>query len=72
MKDKTTAQIARENNWVVGTKLKASEKKRFDRYFQITAIGLQIVLGIPTDRTKINEFELALNDPFITWSKVDD
>lgn len=69
MENKTTAQIAKENNWVVGTKLKASEEARFDRHFMITAIGLQKVLGIPTDMTKVNEFELSLTDPFITWAK---
>ena len=72
MKTETPAQIAKKNNWIVGTKLQATELKRFDRYYVITAIGMNLVLGIATDRTKISEFPLALDDDFITWSKLED
>ncbi len=67
----TPAQIAEKNNWIVGTKLQATELERFDRYYLITAIGMNLVLGIPTDRTKISEFPLALDDDFITWTKLE-
>lgn len=70
-RDEWPAMIARGKGWQVGDTLRAQEEKRDDAFFEITAIGHQIVLGrrVISPVRRGNEIELSLGDEFIKWSR---
>ena len=71
-KQKTPAEIAKQNGWSAGNILRAREEKRDDVLFQITAVGYEIVLGrrmLGSKKMLGNEIQLSLCDEFIRWSR---
>jgi len=70
-KEKTSAQIARANGWKPGMILVASEEKRHEVRFRITAVGDEIVLGRRMLSYEMlgSEIGLSLTDEFIEWKR---
>jgi hypothetical protein len=69
---KSAAEIARQNGWTCGNVLRAVEYRRADVFFQITAVGYELVLGrkVSGKNKYGNEIKLPLTDEFIRWERI--